>query len=73
MNRTTAFLVLVQKDEAGAVVQLQVALDRLTFDNDEQALVTSDGPGNTKIAQDNVARPTSRRTCLRVIAAARPR
>ena len=72
MNRTTAFLLLVQKDEAGGV-QLQVALDRLTFDNDEQALVTSDGPGNTKIAQDNAARPTSRRTCLSVIAAARAR
>jgi len=40
MNRTTAFLVLVQKDEAGAVVQLQVALDRPTFDKDGQALVT---------------------------------
>ena len=40
MNRTTAFLLLVQKDEAGAVVQLQVALDRPTFDTDGQALVT---------------------------------
>jgi hypothetical protein len=73
MNRTTAFLLLVRKDEAGAVVQLQVALDRPTFDKDGQVLVTSDGPGNTKIAQDNVAGPTSRPTCLSVIAAARPR
>ena len=40
MNRTTAFLLLVQKDEAGAVVQIQVALDRPTFDTDGQALVT---------------------------------
>ena len=40
MNRTTAFLLLVQKDEAGAVAQLQVALDRPTFDKDGQALVT---------------------------------
>ena len=40
MNRTTAFLLLVQKDEAGAVVQLQVALDRPTSDTDRQALVT---------------------------------
>ena len=39
MNRTTALLLLVQKDEAG-VVQLQVALDRPTFDTDGQALVT---------------------------------
>jgi hypothetical protein len=31
---------LVQKDEAGAVVQLQVALYRPTFDTDGQALVT---------------------------------
>jgi hypothetical protein len=28
MNRTAAFLLLIQKDEAGAVVQLQVALGR---------------------------------------------
>jgi hypothetical protein len=40
MNRTTAFLLLVQKDEAGGVVQLQIALDRPTFDTDGQALVT---------------------------------
>ena len=40
MNRTTAFLLLVQKDETGGVVQLQVALDRPTFDTDGQALVT---------------------------------
>ena len=40
MTRTTAFLLLVQKDEAGAVVQIQVALDRPTFDKDGQALVT---------------------------------
>ena len=40
MNRTTALLPLVQKDEAGAVVQLQIALDRPTFDTDGQALVT---------------------------------
>jgi len=40
MNRTTAFLLLIQKDEAGAVVQLQVALDRPTFDTDGHALVT---------------------------------
>jgi hypothetical protein len=40
MNRTTAFLLLVHKDEAGGVVQLQVALDRPTFDTDGQALVT---------------------------------
>jgi len=40
MNRTTAFLLLVHKDEAGGVVQLQVALDRPPFDTDGQALVT---------------------------------
>ena len=40
MNRTTAFLLLVQKDEAGGVVQIQIALDRATFDTDGQALVT---------------------------------
>ena len=40
MNRTTAFLLLVQKDEAGGVVQLQIALDRPTFDTDGHALVT---------------------------------
>ena len=40
MNRTTAFLLLIQKDTTGAVVQLQVALDRSTFDKDGQALVT---------------------------------
>jgi hypothetical protein len=40
MNRTTAFLLLVQKDETGGVVQLQIALDRPTFDKDGQALVT---------------------------------
>jgi hypothetical protein len=39
-NRTTAFLLLIQKDEAGSVVQLQIALDRPTFDTDGQALVT---------------------------------
>ena len=38
--REPCFLLLVQKDEAGAVVQLQVALDRPTFDTDGQALVT---------------------------------
>jgi hypothetical protein len=40
MNRTTAFLLLIQKDEAGSVVQLQIALDRPTFDTDGQAFVT---------------------------------
>jgi hypothetical protein len=40
MNRTTAFLLLVQKDETGAVVQLQLAFDRPTFDTDGNALVT---------------------------------
>ncbi len=40
MNRTTAFLLLVQKDEAGGVVQLQVALDRPAFDKDGNTLVT---------------------------------
>jgi hypothetical protein len=40
MNRTTAFLLLIQKDTAGVVVQLQIALDRPTFDTDGQALVT---------------------------------
>jgi hypothetical protein len=40
MNRTNAFLLLVQKDEAGAVVQLQIALDRPTFDKDGNTLVT---------------------------------
>ena len=40
MNRTTAFLLLIQKDTAGGVVQLQVALDRPTFDKEGQALVT---------------------------------
>ena len=29
-----------EKDEAGGVVQLQIALDRPTFDTDGQALVT---------------------------------
>ena len=38
MNRTIAFLLLVQKDVAGAVLQLQVALDRPAFDTDGQAL-----------------------------------
>jgi hypothetical protein len=33
-------LLLIQKDTAGGVVQLQVALDRPTFDKDGQALVT---------------------------------
>ena len=41
MNRTTAFLLLIQKDTAGAVVQLQVALDHPTFNKDGQTLVTS--------------------------------
>jgi hypothetical protein len=40
MNRTTAFLLLVHKDEAGGVVQLQIALDRPAFDTDGQALIT---------------------------------
>ena len=40
MNRTTAFRLLIQKDTASAVVQIQVALDRPTFDKGEQALVT---------------------------------
>jgi hypothetical protein len=40
MNRSTAFLLLVQRDEAGAVEQLQIARDRPTFDKDGQALVT---------------------------------
>jgi hypothetical protein len=40
-DRTTAFLLLIQKDEAGVVVQLQVALARPTFDTDGHALVTS--------------------------------
>ena len=40
MNRTTGFLLLLQKDAAGGVVQLQAALDRPTFDKDAQALVT---------------------------------
>jgi hypothetical protein len=40
MNRTTAFLLLIQKDTAGGVVQLQIALDRPTFDTDGHALVT---------------------------------
>ena len=40
MNRTIAFLLLVQKDEAGGVVQLQIALERPTFDTDGHALVT---------------------------------
>jgi hypothetical protein len=40
MNRTTALPLFLQKDEAGAVVQLQVALDRPTFATDGQALVT---------------------------------
>ena len=39
MNRTTALLLLVQTDKVGGV-QLQVALDRPTFDTDGQALVT---------------------------------
>lgn len=40
MKRTTAFLLLIQKDEAVGVVQLQIAHDRLTFDTDGQASVT---------------------------------
>jgi hypothetical protein len=40
MNRTTTFLLLVQKDQAGGVVQLQVALDRPAFDKDGNTLVT---------------------------------
>jgi hypothetical protein len=40
MNRTTAFLLLIQKDTAGAAVQLQVALGRPTFDTDGYVLVT---------------------------------
>ena len=40
MNRITTFLLLVQKDVTGSVVQLQVALDRRTFDTDGNALVT---------------------------------
>lgn len=40
MNRTTAFHLLVERDEAGAVLQVQVALDRPTFDKDGNALVT---------------------------------
>lgn len=40
MNRTAGFFLLIQKGEAGAVVQLRVALDRPTFNKDGQALVT---------------------------------
>jgi hypothetical protein len=40
MNRAAAVLLLIQKDGAGGIVQLQVALDRPTFDTDGQALVT---------------------------------
>jgi hypothetical protein len=40
MNRTTTFLLLVQKDQAGGVVQLQVALDRPAFDKEGNTLVT---------------------------------
>jgi hypothetical protein len=40
MKRTTAFLLLIQKDGAVGVVQLQIAHDRLTFDTDGQAFVT---------------------------------
>ena len=40
MNRTTSFLLLVQKDTAGAVAQLQVTLDGPTFDKDGHVLVT---------------------------------
>lgn len=40
MNRTTAFHLLVQRDEGGAVVQVQVALDHPTFDRDGNALLT---------------------------------
>src|SRR5215210_8944663 len=36
MNRTTAFLLLVHKDEAGDVVQLQVALDHPTLVSDSK-------------------------------------
>ena len=39
MNRTTALL-MVQKDEASGVMQLQVDLDQPTFDTDGQALIT---------------------------------
>ena len=35
MNRTTAFHLLVQKDEAGVVLQVQLALDRPTFEGQE--------------------------------------
>ena len=40
MNRTTAFHLLIERDGAGAVVQIQVTLDRPTFDKDVNALVT---------------------------------
>jgi hypothetical protein len=40
MNHTTAFLLLIEKDETGAVEELQIARDLPTFDFDEQALVT---------------------------------
>jgi hypothetical protein len=40
MNRTTAFLLLVRRDETGAVEELKVALDRPTADKDGQPLVT---------------------------------
>lgn len=39
MNRT-AFRILVQSDETGAIAQLQIALDKPTFDTDGNALVT---------------------------------
>ncbi len=40
MNHTTAFLLLIEKDETGAVEELQISLDVPTFDFDGQALVT---------------------------------
>ena len=40
MNHTTAFLLLIEKDETGAVEEHQIALDVPIFDFDGQALVT---------------------------------
>ena len=40
MNQTAAFLLLIKKDEAGAVAELQIALNKPTFDTDGRTLVT---------------------------------
>jgi hypothetical protein len=60
MNRTTALLPLVQKDEAGAVVQLQVAIDEAqTFRRRGSRL---SGPAASYFAATRVQRASGRAT-----------